>query len=429
MHIYLVGIAGSMTAPLAIALQKQGHKVTGSDQEKTFPPYRQQLKKANILINQTPINSEIDLAIIGSSYLFFKKTREDFEAVKAQKIPYISATEYLSKNLIKENSILVAGSYGKTTISAALAHLLSQAKLNPSYMFGGQSLNRLDSLHFSDSTWSVLEADESINGLDTKAKFLYYPVKYLILTSALWEHKESYRSDAKNFAAFLELVKKIPSDGLLIYNQNDTSILPLLPHVKCQKIAYQKTSLSTSLIGKYNQENLGAVETLAQNINISPQIIKKSLSSFKGVKRRLELCAQAGGIIFIDDFAQSANRIKAALEVIKNTYPKSHLKVFYEAHASFMQYRSGVKQLCSVFNLADETVIFQLKFNSKISTKDRIVAKDFLEIIPQSLYLPLASDVIKHYRKTLKKGDILIHFSSGGVEGQKTFRKIINLYK
>jgi len=428
MHIHLVGIAGSMTAPLAIALQKQGHFVTGSDQEKIYPPFSQQLKKANIPINLTPINSKIDLAIIGSSYLTFKKTKEEFNQIKIKKIPYISATQYISKNLVKKNSILIAGSYGKTTITAALAYLLKKSSFNPSYMFGGQSLNRLESLHFSDSDWSVIEADESINGLDTYAKFLYYPVKYLILTSAQWEHKESYQNEKSNFNAFQKLLKNLPSDGLLIYNRNDHSILPLLPFANCSKIAYKKTLLNNNLIGKYNQENLGAVETLAKKLNISPKIITKSFATFKGIKRRLEITSQKYGVLFIDDFAQSSNRIKAALQAVKNSYPQAHLKVFYESHASFMQYRSNLKELSSVFSLADEIVIFRLKFSSNIKIKDRIIAKDFTDTIPKSLYIPLSEDVLKHYQNTLKTGDILIHFSSGGTEGQKTYKKIINLY-
>lgn len=429
MHIHLVGIAGSMTAPLALALQKQGHFVTGSDQDKIYPPFSQQLKNANIPINKTPINSKIKLAIIGSSYSSFRRTKKDFEEIKIKKIPYISATQYISKNLAKNNSILIAGSYGKTTITAAMAYLLKKASFNPSYLFGGQCLNRLESLNFSDSDWSVIEADESINGLDTQAKFLYYPVKYLILTSATWEHKDSYQSEEENFQAFKKLLQNLPADGFLIYNPLDLSIKPLLNFANCKKIAYLPTKLPNLLIGEHNRQNLGSVEQLAQYLQISPKIISDSFKTFKGIKRRLELTSENHGIKFIDDFAQSGKRIEVALKAVKDTYPKSHIKVFYENHASFMQYRSNLNLLSSSFNLADETVIYKLKFNSKTDSNNRLLAKDFIETIPKSQYLPISTDVIKHYKNTLKSGDILIHFSSGGTEGQKTYNKIIRLFK
>ena len=87
-------------------------------------------------------------------------------------------------------------------------------------MFGGYSKNKIESLNFSSSNWSIVEADESINGLDKKAKFLYYPVKHLILTSADWEHKDSYPNKLKNFKAFKKLIINIPNDGTLLINSN-----------------------------------------------------------------------------------------------------------------------------------------------------------------------------------------------------------------
>ncbi len=429
MHIHIVGIAGSMTAPLALALKKQGHHITGSDQLKIYPPFSTQLKNANISINQTPINKDIDLAIIGSSYLAFSHTRDEYLQIKSQNIPFISATKYISQFLIKKNSILVAGSYGKTTISAALSYLLVKAKFNPSYMFGGQGLNGQKSLHLSNSDWSVVEADESINGLDTKAKFLYYPIKYLILTSAHWEHKDSYKSKTENFNAFKQLIKNIPKDGILIYNQNEKSIKDLLPFAPCPIIPYTTSTLQTNLIGKFNEQNLAAVETLASYFQINSNIIASSIKSFKGIKKRLEIKAKFNDFLFIDDYAQSAARIKAALLALKETYPNRTLKVFYEPHATFLQYRSNLKELSSVFDLASEIIIFQLKFNSKQDSKERLCAKDYLTTIHRSQYLPLSTDLIKHYQNTLKKGEILIHFSSGGGEGQKIFQSIISYFK
>lgn len=76
MHIHIVGIAGTMTAPLAVNLKKRGVYVTGSDQEKIYPPISTMLKKADISINSIDINTNIDLAIIGSSYLSFDKTKK-----------------------------------------------------------------------------------------------------------------------------------------------------------------------------------------------------------------------------------------------------------------------------------------------------------------------------------------------------------------
>ncbi len=425
MHIHIVGIAGSMTAPLALALKEQGHQITGSDQDKIYPPFSTQLKNALIPLNKTEINSHIDLAIIGSAYKAFDRTRKEFVRIKQEKIPYISATKYIAKNLIKNNSVIIAGSYGKTTITAATAFCLQKHNLDPAFMFGGESKNKLPSLHFSQSHWSVVEGDESINGQDTMAKFLYYPAKYLIITSVNWEHRESYRTEADSLRAFEKLIQKIPSDGLIVYNPHHKKLRSLLKSAKAPTIAYKSTSHQISLLGQYNRQNLGAVETLCHHLNLPSSTTAKALEDFKGIKRRLEIVNQSNDYLFIDDFAQSPERIATALKTIKESFPGKKIKVFYESHASFMQYKDLLKKLATAFKDSTETLIYKLKFNN--NPKERITAADYLKIIPKSLYIPLTKNLLTHYQKTLKKGDILVHFSSGGAEGLDAFQKIIHL--
>ncbi len=427
MHVHIIGIAGSMAAPLAIALKKIGHKVTGSDQDNIFPPFSIQLKKAKIPINQQQINQQIDLVIVGSSYKSFSRTREEFEKIHKLNIPYIPATKYLAETLAKKNSIIVAGSFGKTTTTAALAYCLKKQRLNPSYMFGGQAINPMPSLNFSNSNWSVIEGDESINGLDTKAKFLYYPIKYLILTSVNWEHKESYSTATDNLKAFQQLINRIPKKGLIVYNPQDKQIAPLLLSAKCPTIPYKPIKFKSQLIGDYNRENLGAVFTLCQELSLNTITTQKALTNFKGIKRRAEILFQNQNNIFIDDFSQSSERIETTLKTIIKHFPQKKLKVFYESHASFMQNFDSLKQLANALKLSSETVIYKLNFSAK--NKIRLTAKDYLNNIPRSIYLPLSNDILNHYQKTLKKNEMLVHFSSGGQEGINIFKKVINYFK
>jgi len=159
MKIHILAISGTMTTPLALALKKSGHTVTGSDQNHIYPPFSQILHRAHISINPKLDSISPDLVIVGSAYKKFKNTQVEFRFFQSQKIPYISATQYLATKLINKNSILVAGSYGKTTISAVLAWILTKSKLNPSYFIGGQCLNHFPSLKFAQSDWSIVEAD------------------------------------------------------------------------------------------------------------------------------------------------------------------------------------------------------------------------------------------------------------------------------
>jgi len=422
MNIHILGICGKMTAPLAIALKKQGHFVSGSDQDKIYPPFSTTLSQAKIPVNKP--HPKPNLYIIGSAFKNQNKLNTEFESIKKSNIPYISATKYIAKHLIKPNSILVAGSYGKSSISAMLAFILKDSKHNPSYLFAAESLNKFPSLSFTDSDWSICEADESINGLDTQAKFLYYPIKYLILTSAQWEHKESYKTELDNFNAFKKLIINIPKDGLLIYNQLDTSINPLLKFTKCQAIPYTINKINHPfLFGAAFTNNFAAVKILCDYLKIST----KKILEYKGLKNRLEIVANKKNIIFIDDFAQSAPRIQASISAIKNKYPKRPVKVILEPHASFLQYKSSITELFEPLINVSQIFLTKISFSKNKDKTTRISFADYKTIFGDKInYLPINSDLITTVISSLKPNDILIRFSSGGLDGQKSFHKIIN---
>jgi UDP-N-acetylmuramate--alanine ligase len=134
-------------------------------------------------------------------------------------------------------------------------------------------------------------------------------------------------------------------------------------------------------------------------------------NDFPGIKRRLEIIKNKNDIIIVDDFAQSPERITYTLERLKEKYPRHNIKVFFEPHASFLQY--SINGLGKAFKLASEVVVSAITFNKNKS--NRISAKEYQnEIGNKFVYLPIKSDIISHYRNTLKSFDLLVHFSSGG---------------
>ena len=389
MKIHILGIAGSMTTPIALYLKQQGHTISGSDQDKIYPPASDLLK--NIPFNQ-PLPSKIDLCLVGGSYNKFQRTRQEFAFIHKHHYPYISTTHFLANQLNSLNPILIAGTFGKTSISALLAWNLSQAGFQPNYFFGGIALNQFPSLAITGSDWSVIEADESINGLDTQAKFLSYPIKYLILTSAAWEHRDCYRTAKDNFEAFRQLVQRLPADGLLIANKYGKNISDLI-------------KFSPAPVIFYSGSNEEAVATFCQQFKI------KFDPNFPGLKRRLELIDRRNNILIFDDFAQSPDRISYTLNLLRNRYPKYNLKVLFEPHASFLRY--SIANLGQALESAQEVILGAITYTH--DKNHRITLKDYQkEIGPKLIYLPLKTDIINYYRQTLKPGDLLIRFSSAG---------------
>ena len=431
MKIHILAIGGTMTTPLALALKNNGHTVTGSDQNHIYPPFSQILHRSHISINPKLDSISPDLVIVGSAYKKFKNTQTEFSYFQNQKIPYISATQYLATKLVKKNSILVAGSYGKTTITAILAWILTKSKLNPSYFIGGQFLNHFPSLKFTLSDWSVVEADESINGLDTQAKFLYYSAKYLILTSSSWEHRDSYKSESENRLSFIKLIKRLPPEGLLVYNSEDSSTKPLIKYASCPCIGYSLyPHQHPFLFGHHNQNNLAACFTLCANLGISQEFFKTNLQSFKGIKRRLELVSTIKNTYFYDDFAQSPSRIKESLLALQKLHPGKIILVIFEAQATFLQYKSSIGKIANSFKPATKVFLGKLSFTSNLPKSDRTTSLDYkLHLGAKLNYLPIYSDLKNSVLSSLEPGHILVHFSSGGLTGLNTFKQIVKDFK
>jgi UDP-N-acetylmuramate: L-alanyl-gamma-D-glutamyl-meso-diaminopimelate ligase len=178
-HIHIIGICGVATIALAIAFKKKGWKVTGSDKG-FFPPVSTELEKSGISFyaGWHPENiGNPDYVIVGTAS---GSTNPETQYAKDKNIPIYSFAEAIGEFLVKENSIVCVGTWGKTSSTALLSYILEKADFNPSYMFGGISLSHNGSGKITDSKWSVCEGDEyKSSPTDPTPKFKYYKPTHL----------------------------------------------------------------------------------------------------------------------------------------------------------------------------------------------------------------------------------------------------------
>jgi UDP-N-acetylmuramate: L-alanyl-gamma-D-glutamyl-meso-diaminopimelate ligase len=431
-HIHILGIAGTMTTPLALELIKLGIKVTGSDQDKIYPPVSTILSDANIPINITPITSNIDLVIVGGSYNKFKQTQAEFSQVVAQKIKYISASSFLGLLMEAKNPIIVTGTFGKTTISSALSWALLKLGANPTYFFGGFPVNHFPSLQQNLTDYSVIEAGEDINGLDKGPKFDYYPLKHLLITSADWEHRESYATQEQNFTAFSNLVKRLTPDSTFVYNPASKSAKQLaasFPNAIPYDLSLSPV-IQTSLIGQANLENLIGATTMLVNLGFPKAKVIEALSTFEGIRRRLEVVYSGPGLVIIDDFAQSDQRVLAALNAVKGQYPNYKIITFFEPHATSLLYKSSVQLLAKSLEVSDSIILGPLTYSSSISKIERATPEYYRQLLGAKLtYLPDYEAIIQTLSQPFKEKTVIVHFSSGGQIGLNSLSQIVNAQK
>lgn len=331
---------------LAIAFKKAGFVVTGSDVG-FFPPVSTNLKKYNIDFypGWHPENmGEPDLVIVGN---VAGSTNPEWLYVQEKKLNYKSYPEAIEEFFLKANSIVCAGTYGKTSTSALLSFILTEADYNPSYMFGGITVNDFDSAHIGTGEYSVLEGDEyKSSRWDNGAKFFHYHPTHLLLTDMKWDHADVYPTEELYFQAFEKLIYSVPNNGLLVISENVKNKISsynknkkIISYGKSNDLSYKyfdvlqtkngldfqvlhdsKTyNLHSEMIGEYMAENITGAFALAHQIGIEPDKIINAIAKFQGLKRRLEK-RYVGQITIFDDIAHSPAKAKSVLENLKKIY-------------------------------------------------------------------------------------------------------------
>ncbi|MFH1601825.1 MAG: Mur ligase family protein [Candidatus Shapirobacteria bacterium] len=467
--VHIIGVAGQLTGPLAGAFKAMGWKVTGSDQKKIYPPLTTYLEKNNISytrgFNLSNISKSLDLVVTGGSVFSSMGNggKPNIELDKARKLglKIISQAGALQKILIKQNSIVVAGTYGKTTTTAMVSAILKKAGFNPSHMFGGIAKNSQDPLRITDSNWSIVEGDEYLaSDFNYKPKFLYYRPKYLLLTAARWEHQDVYKKEKDYLDAFKKLISLVPFRGFILANKSGENLSEVLKNFTGKIIFYNlkkrkgvdwwtenisldktgsrfvlknkqglQVALALNLLGKHNIENALSAASLGMALGADKKHVQKALKSFRGIKRRLEILGTFSGVTVVDDFSQSRPRAQAALLALKDHFPNSRLVVIYDPHYSGLLYRSSLDDYPGMFDLANRVLVSRVSFRRAVSKKERVLGRDIIEKIrltqKNARYLPLEEEIVDQAIESVRSGDVLAIMSSGGQRAERIKRGII----
>src|ERR1700760_1460550 len=222
-HVHLIGICGSAMASLAGMLQTRGYRVTGSDAA-AYPPMSDLLKALGIPIMEPYAEKNLsprpDLVIVGNA---ISRGNLELEGVLDQRIPFRSLAETIQQEFLPgKDSLVVAGTHGKTTTTSMLAWIYEVASrarpaVAPSFLIGGIAENFGTSFHVRDTKPFILEGDEYDTAFfDKQAKFMHYFPDALILTHVEFDHADIYENLDAVKTAFRRLVNLVPRRGRVI---------------------------------------------------------------------------------------------------------------------------------------------------------------------------------------------------------------------
>ncbi|WP_158747953.1 UDP-N-acetylmuramate:L-alanyl-gamma-D-glutamyl-meso-diaminopimelate ligase [Acidobacterium sp. S8] len=456
-HIHLIGICGTAMASLAGLLQLKGHQVTGSDQA-AYPPMSDLLRSLNIAIAEpfSPENLKPhpDLVIIGNA---ISRGNVELEYVLDQRIPFTSLAAVIhSEFLAKRESLVVAGTHGKTTTTSMLAWIYEVAsqtrpELAPSFLVGGVAENFKTSFQLRESRPFILEGDEYDTAFfDKGPKFMHYFPDALILTHVEFDHADIYRDLDQVKTAFKRLVNLVPQRGCVVAFDAAANVSECVSKAFCQVERYGFLAesdwrvadlqfhsgrsqwkvfrngvlwaeLTMPMAGEHNALNATAAAALAAGQGVEVSAIQQALATFESVKRRLEVRAVVDGVTIIDDFAHHPTAIRETLRALRGAYPDARLWAVLEPRSNTLRRNIFERELIESLSLADRVVLAGVFKQESIAESERLHPETVVSGLKASgkdaaLYTD-ANAIVNAIVAELCAGDVVAILSNGGFDG------------
>ena len=442
-NIHLVGIGGIGMSGIAEIMKNLGYSITGSDQANNSNVKRLKKNGIKIFLGHKPSNISNASLIVYSSAI--PKNNCEIKSGRKQKIPIIGRSEMLRELMRMKKTITVSGSHGKTTTVSLIAAIFDYANYDPTVINGGIINSYGSNTKLGESDLMLVETDES------DGSFSFLPSFSGVITSIDNEHIDYYGSKKKLMDSFFSYCKNISPFGFLAISEKDKNIKTLIENLNSLNVykygfndscdiqgkilkkdknrilfnVFIKGSdlkkgiienISFPMLGNHNIENALAAITVAYNFNIDPEIIKKALESFSGVKRRLSKIYEKNNIVFYDDYAHHPTEIKETIKALKSS--KGRLISVIQPHR-YSRLRDNYHQFIKSFSKSDIVLILPVyeAGEGKIENfTSEILAFDISQQGPsKATYFKNFSILKSEIKKILKPNDTVVFMGAGSI--------------
>ncbi|MBL7155598.1 MAG: UDP-N-acetylmuramate--L-alanine ligase [Candidatus Omnitrophica bacterium] len=436
----MIGIGGIGMSGLAFILKESGCRVSGSDVVEGS--IVKKLRRKGIIVNIGHDKSYIkdqDIVVYSSS---IRMNNPEILAAQEKKILIISRIELL-KTVMDGNIdvVAVAGTHGKTTITAMVSLLLEEAGADPTVLIGGESPHFGGNAKSGKSKTLVAEVDES------DGRFVILKATHIIMPNLEKEHLEHYQDEAHLANAFRKFLAGQSSRSTFFYKVEDRRLRKLAKIFKgktvsfgfseeadvyaanvkidtfkilfdCFKRGEKIGRFALNMPGVHNVLNAVAVIALGIEFGIGFDTMKRALSGYKGVKRRFELIGDVGGAKIVEDYAHHPTEIKATISAAYSLKPERLITVF-QPHR-YTRTKSFYKEFSASFAGSDEVILTEVYPASEDKIKGAS-SRSIYEIMLKDRSIPvklLDKDKIPKYLSgKLKRGDLVLIMGAGDIGG------------
>ncbi len=377
--VYFLGIGGIGMSALARYFNSRGVKVSGYDKTETV--LTKQLAAEGISIHYEDNISLIDKTAALVVYTpAVPKDHGEYNYLLNNGYTVLKRSEVLGLITQHSYSICVAGTHGKTTTSAMIAHILRHSEFGCNAFLGGIASNYNTNFWSNEKNVSVAEADEY------DRSFLKLNPDVAVVTSMDADHLDIYGTAQNLQDAFISFTSKIKPGGLLISKYGLTrgdefeapnmlrySIQNKMADITSKNIKINNGSYCFDVMmhehtiedvvlnmgGMHNIENLLAAITVARHVGITDKKIKDAIATFKGVKRRFEYIIKRSHQVMIDDYAHHPEELRALINGAKELFPGKKCTVIFQPHL-FSRTKDFADGFGEALSLADKVLLLPI---------------------------------------------------------------------
>ncbi len=398
MRIHFIAIGGAVMHNLAISLAEQGHQVTGSD-DQIVEPSKSRLQQAKLLPEQVgwfpeKITEDIDAVIIG---MHADLQNPELQAAQQLGIKIYSFPEFIHELSVDKTRVVIAGTYGKTTIMSMVMHVLKMLGHEFDYLVGAQ-LEGFDSLVKLTASNKVIliEGDEYYaSPIDHRSKFHLFNPNIALISGIEWNESRTNIAKADYLALFEKFISTIVPKGTLIYNKESTilrEIVELTLDCKINRHGYKIPEYSINkgitylhdadeqiplqVFGKLNLSNIAGAYTVCEWLGVKRADFYKAIVSFQSSIRYLEFVASFNGSVVYQDFLFSPYKLRTSIHAVKEQFPGQGLVTILELSAYDIMDESFLDQYSSTMDESDYSVVLV----NKDSIKDKNILLNNIEL-------------------------------------------------
>jgi len=440
-HVHFIGIGGTGLSAIARVLLESGDLVSGSDRQ--FSPLAQAVQYAGARVfvgHQSENVSGADLVVRSSAV---PDDNVEVQAALAAGIPVLKRADFLGRLMEGRQGIAIAGTHGKTTVTAMIAWMLTELKQDPTFIVGGVISNLGTNARAGRGPAFVIEADEY------DRMFLGLKPQVAIVINVEHDHPDIYPTPEDFHQAFGDFVGGLTPGGLLLACGDDPGAMSLIPVAEVNGIRtltygirgtqcdYYAQNLRTNqaggftfdvyglaaaisvalqVPGTHNVQNALAALVIADQLGLPLADAAQALAEFRGTGRRFEVMGEARGVTLIDDYAHHPTEIRATLAAARSRYPDRELWAVWQPH-TYSRTQTLFDEFAAAFEEAHHVLVTEVyrarePFDPNFSSVQVVDAMGH----PDAHFVPDLDAAVSYLLTHLKSGDVMLVLSAGDAD-------------